>query len=156
MVKPKQLGHLVLKVRDLEKCEKFYTDVLGLHVTNKRSGKMVFMSSGNASSHELALVPVSLEAPGPDNDRVGLYHFAWEMDSFEDLKQLYQEMKQKEVSIAGVSDHGISIGVYFFDPDGNEIEVFYELPSEHWPTNGDLFEGKFPQSLEDEPAVMTD
>jgi len=156
MVKPKQLGHLVLKVRDLEKCEKFYTDVLGLHVTNKRPGKMVFMSSGNAASHELALVPVRPDAPDPDNERVGLYHFAWEMNSFEDLRQLYQEMKQKGVRIGGVGDHGISVGVYFFDPDGNEIEVFYELPSEHWPSEGDLFEGKFPQSLEDEPAVMSD
>ena len=156
VVKPKQLGHLVLRVRDLEKCEKFYTDVLGLHVTNKRAGKMVFMSSSNATSHELALVPVNAEAPGPDDNRVGLYHFAWEMDSFEDLKELYQEMKQKGVKIGGVGDHGISIGVYFFDPDGNEIEVFYELPSDRWPTKGDLFEGKFPQNLENEPAIVSD
>ena len=153
MVKPKQLGHLVLRVRALDGCEQFYTDVLGLRVTNKRLGKMVFMSSGSAASHELALVPVGPEAPGPDDGRVGLYHFAWEMSSFEDLNQLYQEMKRKGVRIGGIGDHGISIGVYFFDPDGNEIEAFYELPAEYWPSKGDLFEGKFPQSLEDEPAV---
>ena len=70
MVKPKQLGHLVLRVRDLDGCEQFYTDVLGLRVTNKRLGKMVIMSSGSAASPELALVPVGPEAPGPDDGRV--------------------------------------------------------------------------------------
>ena len=153
MVKPKQLGHLVLRVRDLDRSERFYTSVLGLRVTNKRPGRMVFMSAGGDASHELALMPVAADAPGPEHDRVGLYHFAWEMDSFDDLKKLYQEMKQKDVKIGGIGDHGISIGVYFFDPDGNEIEVFYETPKDQWPADGDLFEGKYPQSLEEEPAA---
>ena len=152
MVKPKQLGHLVLRVRDIDRSERFYTDVLGLHVTNKRAGRMVFMSAGGDASHELALMPVGEDAPGPEQNRVGLYHFAWEMDSFEDLKELYQEMKRKEVKIGGIGDHGISLGVYFFDPDGNEIEAFYEMPKSQWP-DGDLFSGKFPQSLEEEPAA---
>ena len=153
MVKPKQLGHLVLRVRDLDRCEQFYTDVLGLSVTNKRPGRMVFMSAGDTASHELALMPAGPDAPGLEQGRVGLYHFAWEMDSFEDLKQLYQEMKQKGVNIGGIADHGISMGVYFFDPEGNEIEAFYEMPRAQWPADGDLFEGKFPQSLEEEPAA---
>ena len=155
MVKPKQLGHLVLRVRDLEGCEKFYTDVLGLRVTNKRPEKMVFMSAGDNLSHELALTQISPHATGPDKDRVGLSHFAWQMDSFEDLKQLYQDLGKKGVKIGGIEDHGISIGVYFFDPEGNEMEAYYELPSENWPADGDLFEGKFPHSLEDEPAVSS-
>ncbi len=155
MVKPKQLGHLVIRVRDLEASERFYTDVLGLHVTNKRPGSMTFMSAGDASSHELALVPVGEEAPGPEKDRVGLFHFAWEMETFDDLKTLYQDMKRKDVNIGGIGDHGISIGVYLFDPDGNEIEVFYESPKEEWPADGDLFTGKFPRSLEEEPAAAT-
>ncbi|MCH6563798.1 MAG: VOC family protein [Myxococcales bacterium] len=66
MVKPKQLGHLVIRVRDLERSEKFYTSVLGLEVTNKRPGRMVFMSAGGDSSHELALIPVAADAPARD------------------------------------------------------------------------------------------
>ena len=66
------------------------------------------------------------EAPGAEHARVGLYHFAWEMESFEELKKLYQEMKQKNVNIGGIGDHGISIGVYFFDPDGNEVEIMMD------------------------------
>ena len=148
MVKPKQLGHIVLRVRDLERSEQFYSDVLGLNVTNKRPGQMTFMSAVDDSSHELALVPVGDDAPGPEDTRVGLYHFAWQMDSFDDLKSLYAEMKSKSVDIRGIGDHGISLGVYFFDPDGNEIEAYYEMPKDQWPANGDLFEGEFPGKLE--------
>ena len=148
MVKPKQLGHIVLRVRDLERSEQFYSDVLGLNVTNKRPGQMTFMSAVDDSSHELALVPVGDDAPGPEDSRVGLYHFAWQMDSFDDLKSLYTEMKAKDVDIRGIGDHGISLGVYFFDPDGNEIEAYYEMPKDEWPADGDLFEGEFPGKLE--------
>jgi catechol-2,3-dioxygenase len=113
------------------------------------------MSAGDNLSHELALTQISPRATGPDKDRVGLSHFAWQMDSFEDLKQLYKDMGEKGVKIGGIEDHGISIGVYFFDPEGNEIEAYYELPSENWPSDGDLFEGKFPHSLEGESAVSS-
>ena len=154
MAVPKRLGHIVLRVRDLEESERFYTNVLGLHVTNKRPGSMTFMSAGDSSSHELALVPVATDAPGPEDDRVGLFHFAWEMESFEALQELYEHMKRENVNIGGIGDHGISIGVYFFDPDGNQIEVFYESPASEWPEDGDLFSGDFPRSLE-EPAGVT-
>ena len=66
MVTPKQLGHLVIRVRDLEKSEQFYTNVLGLKVMNKRPGVMTFMSADEGMSHELALVPVAEDAPGPE------------------------------------------------------------------------------------------
>ena len=148
MVKPKQLGHIVLRVRDIERSEQFYSNVLGLHVTNKKPGQMTFMSAVDESSHELALVPVGDDAPGPEDSRVGLYHFAWQMDSFDDLKMLYADMKSKNVDVRGIGDHGISLGVYFFDPDGNEIEAYYEMPKDEWPSDGDLFEGEFPGKLE--------
>ena len=153
MVRPKRLGHLVIRVRDLERSEKFYTSVLGLKVTNKRPGQMVFMSAGDDSSHELALIPVAADAPGPEQTRVGLYHFAWEMESFDDLQKLYNEMHEQKVNVGGIGNHGISMGVYFFDPDGNEIEAFYEMPKDEWPSDGDLFSADFPRKLE-EPASI--
>ena len=148
MVRPKRLGHLVLRVRDLDRSEQFYTDVLGLEVTSKLEGRMVFLSAAGDASHELALMSVGAGAPGPEASRVGLYHFAWEMGSFDDLRQMYGELRDKGVQVGGIGDHGISMGVYFFDPDGNEIEVFYELPRGEWP-EGDVFMGKFPGSLEE-------
>ena len=154
MVKPKQLGHIVLRVRDLDRSERFYSEVLDLRVTTKRPGAMVFLTAGDEASHELALMSVGLDAPGPEPDRVGLYHFAWEMESFEDLRKMYAELKEKRVEIGGIGDHGISLGVYFFDPDGNEIEAFYELPKDQWPEEGNLFAGRFPLgSLEEEEAA---
>ena len=152
MVKPKQLGHIVLRVRDLNRAERFYSDVLGLEVTTRMGQSMVFLSAGEAS-HGRALMAVGPEAPGPDPSRVGLYHFAWEMESLDDLKQLYAELKEKEVRIGGIGDHGVSLGVYFFDPDGNEIEAFYEMPRDQWPSDGNIFAGSFPLgSLEEEGA----
>ena len=152
MVRPKNLGHLVLRVRSLDHSEQFYTDVLGLEVTSRIPGVMVFMSAGAEASHELALMPGDADTPTSGKDRIGLYHFAWAMESFEDLKQIYQGLKEKGVRIGGVGDHGISLGVYFFDPDNNEIEVFYELPRSQWPKEGNIFEGKFPLGeLEEEP-----
>ena len=152
MVKPRRLGHLVLRVRDLDRSERFYTDVLGLNVTTKIPGMMVFLSASGDSSHELALMSVGADAPGPEEHRVGLYHFAWEMESLEDLRRMYRELKDKGVDVAGIGDHGISIGVYLFDPDRNEIEVFYELPKEQWPEDDIFRSGMFPGGLEKEPA----
>ena len=77
------------------------------------------------------------------------------MDTFEDLKELYKRLKEKDVQIEKVSDHGISLGVYFRDPDGNGNEVYYEIPREQWPTGDKIFRGKFPMSLEEEPAEAT-
>lgn len=150
MVTPKRLGHLVLRVRDIDRSQQFYEEVLGLHVTQKREGVMVFLSAGDDSSHELALMSVGPDAPGPEQNRVGLYHFAWEMNSLDDLRKLYKHMKSSDVNVGGVGDHGISLGVYFFDPDGNEIEAFYELPKDQWPKSDSLFGGKFPGSIEEE------
>ena len=149
MVAPKQLGHLVIRVRDLEKSERFYSDILGLTVMNKRPGEMTFMSANTGMSHELALVPVGADAPGPEEGRVGLFHFAWEMESLEDLRSLYAVIKKNDVPVERVGDHGISLGVYFTDPDGNEIEAYYEVPKGEWPQDGDLFAGEFPGKIEE-------
>jgi catechol-2,3-dioxygenase len=148
MITPKRLAHLVLRVRDINCSEKFYTDVLGLKVTSREMG-MVFMSARNRPSHELALAPTRTVTPAPEIGCVGLSHFAWEMNSFEELKKIYEHLKEQRVNITGIGDHGISLGVYFQDPDGNKVEVFYELPKEQWPTDG-LFHGKFPLSLEED------
>ena len=137
IVKPKQLGHLVLRVRDLSRSEAFYTEILGLDVTAKIPNVMVFLGASSDSSHELALMSVGSDALGPEEDRVGLYHFAWRMGSMSEMRQIYRHLEHNEVNILGTGDHGISLGVYFLDPDGNKVEVYYELPRDKWP-DGDL------------------
>ena len=153
MVKPRQLGHLVFKVRDLERSQKFYAEVLGLNVSEKRPGRMVFMIANDDVSHELAIMSVGEGAPGPEPSGVGLAHMPWQMDTFDDLKEIYQRLKEKGAKIVGIGDHGMSLGVYFLDPDGNEVEVFYEIPKEQWSEEkGTSCGGHFPMSLEEEPS----
>ena len=141
----RRLGHLVLRVRDVERSEKFYTEVLGLIVTGKRPGRMVFFSAPETgSSHELACMAVGPEAPGPEQDRVGLYHMAWQVDSVEELEAFHRRLKEQDATIVGYGDHGMSAGVYFLDPDGNEVECYYELPKDQWPGEGPANGEKFP------------
>ena len=154
MVKPRQLGHLVIRVRDLDSSERWYTEALGLQTMKRYPGRMTFMSARDDRTHELALMRVGEDAPGPDNHRVGLAHFAWEMDSFEELQELYEHLRAKNVEIRGIGDHGLSLGVYIADPDGNEIEVYYELPFEEWPEEGVMFQGEFPGKLEREEVAV--
>lgn len=139
------LGHVVLRVRELERAERFYTEVLGLRVTARRGNRMSFLAAREGVSHELALLALGPEAPPPDPQRVGLYHIAFQVGSLEELERFLGHLQEKGVPIVGIGDHGISLGIYFLDPDGNEIEVFYELPPEEWPKEGSLFQGRFPR-----------
>lgn len=146
---PKQLGHLVLNVRDLERAEDFYTRILGLTVTAKFDGSAVFMSANPELSHELLIVSPGEDAPEPDGQRGALVHAAWQMASFEDLKALHRRLTDNDIPIVRIGDHGLSLGVYFCDPDGNELEAYYELPKSEWKKGGPhIFDGKFPHSLE--------
>jgi catechol 2,3-dioxygenase len=147
MLRPKKLGHLVLKVSDLNLSERFYTKIIGLRITQRISNTMVFMSASDNASHELALMSTDQIRSSPEKNSVGLYHFAWAMDSLEDLQQIYQKIKNNDIEVVGIGDHGISIGVYILDPDGNQVEIFYELPKNKWP-NTDIFKGNFPGSLD--------
>jgi catechol 2,3-dioxygenase len=70
---------------------------------------------------------VGQDAPLQAAGQVGLNHMAWRMESLDDLKEFYQRLKEKGVQIARIVDHGISLGIYFRDPDGNGIEVYYEF-----------------------------
>ena len=147
MIRPKQLGHANIRVRDLERAEKFYTDVLGLEVTHRR-GKTVFLSA-REHSHELAIGAMGPDALEPDSSRVGTNHFAWEMASFEDLQQMYRHLKEKGVEILRTRDNSFSVGVYFNDPDGNGIEVYYEDLEAY---RRGVWEGEYASKLEETPV----
>ena len=153
---PRQLGHLVIKVRDLERSERFYTQFMGLNITGRVPDRMVFMSAQSESSHELAIASVGDEAPGPQERQVGLAHMAWQMDTMDDLRDVHRRLKEGGQEFH-IGDHGMSLGIYFQDPDGNEIETFYELSRDEWPKGADVTGGaKFPLKLEEEAGVAGD
>jgi catechol 2,3-dioxygenase len=153
---PKYLGHVNIFVRNAERSQKWYEDVLGLHTYDLRPGGAAFMSANKEESHEVALVQVGDNAPGPQKGQVGLNHMAWRMESLEDLKELYRRLKEKQVPIERIGDHGVSLGIYFHDPDGNGIEVYYELPRSQWGRQEKLFtnmeHGRFPGPWDEEIA----
>ena len=129
MIKPKGLGHLVIRVRDAQRSEDFYHNVLGLEVRNRsRGGKMIFFTSNPAIDHELAVAELDADAVGPFPEQVGRYHMAWELANMEELKDAYQVVLDNNVEIAGYGDHGDVKGLYIRDPDGIEIELFVAAP----------------------------
>jgi catechol 2,3-dioxygenase len=138
---PKYLGHVNLYVRNAARSKEWYENVLGLHTYDFTPGRAAFMSANKEESHEIALMEVGENAPGPQPGGVGLNHMAWKMERLEDLKELYLHLKEQQVPIDRVADHGISVGIYFHDPDGNGIEVYYETPRTQWHRQEKLFTG---------------
>ncbi len=133
MIRPDRLGHLVIKVRDLARSERFYSEVLGLQVTGRiPEWGLVFLSAGGRDHHELALMSVGMEAKNAASVQVGLLHFAFRLRNEEELRAAYTELKDLAIPIHATVNHGIAKGVYFHDPDGNEVELYCDGdPSEY-------------------------
>ena len=133
-----KLGHAHIFVRDVETSKKFYSEVLGLRVTESEHGRWAFLSSGDAH-HELALSQVGADAPGPVDGGVGLFHLGFDAADKSDFARIIQRLLDHHVDIDPV-DHRISWGVYFSDPDGNRLEVCLDTRDE--PDGTDLWEGR--------------
>jgi catechol 2,3-dioxygenase len=150
---PVSVDHVNLFVRNAEQSHRWYTDILGLHTqdtfyhpgTNRL--RAAFLSCNKAHAHDVALFDVGDDAPGQEKGQVGLNHVAWRMASLDDLKEMHQRLTDRGVPFR-VSDHSISIGIYFSDPDGNGLEVYYELPRSEWhrdrPFSVEGGKGRFP------------
>jgi catechol-2,3-dioxygenase len=121
---PTQLGHVALRVRDLDSAIGFYRDVLGLRLRSRHGDQVAFLGVRPDASHEVALFAVGSDAPGPEPGRVGMYHMAWEMASFEDLQAFHARLVASGARITGYSDR--QCNVMFLDPDGNENEAIWE------------------------------
>lgn len=151
--KPLGLDHVNIFVRNVERSHRWYTDVLGLYTqdtfTHGETGRLraVFLAADRDHAHDVALFDVGDDAPLQQKGQVGLSHFAWRMASLDDLKEMHGRLLDQNVSFR-VADHTISIGIYFSDPDGNGLEVYYELPRSEWrrdrPFSGEGDKGRFP------------
>ncbi len=128
----KKLNHAVLRVRDLDTSLAFYQDVLGLAPIARMGNMMAFMRAPNSENHhDLGLARVGPNAPAPNERGVGLYHLAWEVDEIESLRDALAAL-QRYGTLSGMSNHGATKSVYGYDPDGNEFEVMWMVPREHW------------------------
>jgi catechol 2,3-dioxygenase len=132
----KELGHLVLYVRDLERSVHFYRDVLGWRqiVPDASIGFPAAMFSGGRTHHELLLIEVGPDAaPIAAGRRVGLYHFGLKVgDNDAELVAMVRKLEGAGVRLTGTADHGMTHSLYLADPDGNEIELYIDVPGADW------------------------
>jgi catechol-2,3-dioxygenase len=135
----RELGHLVLYVRDVRRSATFYRDVLGWRQVlpepeNDPVGVAAF-SSGR-THHELLLIEVGAgAAPIPPGRRVGLYHFGLNVgESDDDLRAALDQVRAAGATVVGASDHTVTHSVYILDPDGNEVELYVDVPGVDWRT----------------------
>jgi catechol 2,3-dioxygenase len=128
MAKIRKLQHAVFNCRNVEASMKFYTEMLGMEVVSYNpERKMAFLSFGG-EHHNIALFQWATNTAAVDPDHVGLNHLALEIEGGEDeLKALYEHLKAHDVQVDRVTDHVISRSVYFFDPDGNRLEIFADM-----------------------------
>jgi catechol-2,3-dioxygenase len=124
MARINKVGHVVLNVKDVETSSKFYTEALGMEVMLRRGDNAAFLSFGT-QHHDIAL----FKAPdGAEKDTLGLNHIAFQIEGGEtELRQLYGRLVQHGATIDHTTDHGMTHSVYFFDPDGNRLEIFCEM-----------------------------
>jgi catechol 2,3-dioxygenase len=123
-----KIGHAHLKVRDLQRSVDFYTRFLGLYVTEQVDNAYVFLTGG-AFHHEIALQNVGSNAPHPPAHGTGLYHVAFEVPDKRSFAAAYRTLIAAGVSVATV-DHYISWAMYFDDPDGNGLEIYWDTRDE--------------------------
>ena len=128
MARIRRLQHAVFNCRDVEASMKFYTEALGMEVVSyNRDRKMAFLSFGT-EHHDIALFQFPTESARLEPNRVGLNHLALEIEGGEDqLKELHARLQAHEVPIDRLTDHVMTRSVYFFDPDGNRLEIFCDM-----------------------------
>ena len=131
----KELGHAVLYVHNIERSRAFYGDILGWkEITPSDAGLPIAAFSGGRTHHELLLIEVGEDAqPLPHGRHVGLYHLGIKVgDTDDELRETLDRVEKAGVRVVGLSDHTVSHSLYVLDPDGNELELYIDVPGVDW------------------------
>jgi catechol 2,3-dioxygenase len=126
------IGHVHLKVSDLDRAIHFYRDVLGFDLMERMSGA-AFLSAGGYHHHIGLNTWQSRNGPAPSRNATGLYHVAIRYPSRRALADAFRRLAEAHVPLEGASDHGVSEALYLQDPDGNGLELYWDRPREEWP-----------------------
>ena len=134
------IGHVHLKVADIERSLAFYGDLLGFTITQRYGDSAVFISAGGYHHHIGLNTWHSKNAAPARVNGVGLYHTAIVYPARKDLAEIYKRLTEANWPMTGAADHGVSEALYLNDPDGNGVELYWDKPESKWPKdeNGNL------------------
>lgn len=132
-IRIKRTGHLVLRVKDLERSKRFFAEILGLPLVGDNGKGMLFFSTDVKDNHHMLAIRQAKEGAAlPDPEQVGMEHVAYELSSFGELQEAYRIFKENGVKIRHTVFHGVTKSIYFYDPDGNMLEVYCNVPPEEY------------------------
>jgi len=128
-----RIGHVHLKVADLDRSVTFYRDVIGFDVTQRYGSSATFLSAGGYHHHIGLNIWESRGGTPPPPGHTGLYHVAILYPSRVELARALRRLIEHRVPLTGASDHGVSEALYLNDPDGNGLELYVDRPRDAWP-----------------------
>jgi catechol 2,3-dioxygenase len=143
-----RIGHVHLKVSDLERSLKFYRDVLGFQVTQRYGTEAAFLSAGGYHHHIGLNTWESRDGTPPARGTTGLYHVAILYPERALLADALRRVLAAGIELEGASDHGVSEALYLRDPDHNGVELYWDRPQEQWPRSADGSLEMFTQRLD--------
>jgi catechol 2,3-dioxygenase len=131
------IGHVHLKVSDIDRAVAFYGDVLGFEMHQRYGHQAAFMAADGYHHHIGLNTWESAGGPPPPQGTTGLYHLAILYPTRADLGRALRRLLEHGVGLDGASDHGVSQALYLHDPDGNGIELYWDRPRDEWPLRPD-------------------
>jgi catechol 2,3-dioxygenase len=132
-----RIGHVHLKVADLERAIGFYRDVLGFELMQRFGRQAAFLSAGGYHHHIGLNTWESLDGRPPGAGTTGLYHLAILYPTRGELSDGLRRLMKAGIELDGAADHGVSEALYLRDPDGNGVELYWDRPMEQWPRTGE-------------------
>lgn len=130
-----RIGHVHLKVAELERSLSFYRDLLGFEITQRYGAQAVFISAGGYHHHIGLNTWYSKNGPAAPQNSPGLFHTAILYPERKDLAIILKRLLDAGYPLTGASDHGVSEALYLDDPDGNGVELYWDKPREQWPVD---------------------
>lgn len=132
-----QIGHIHLKVSDLDRALEFYHGLLGFEIMQRYGTQAVFISAGGYHHHIGLNTWYSKDAPPAPQHAAGLFHTAILYPERKDLAQILKRLMDAKYPLTGAADHGVSEALYLNDPDGNGVELYWDRPKSQWPVDDD-------------------
>jgi catechol 2,3-dioxygenase len=131
------IGHVHLKVANLERALTFYCGVLGFELTQRYGTAAAFVAAGTYHHHIGLNTWESLGGSPPPAGTTGLFHLAILYPTRASLADAYRRLLEASIALDGASDHGVSEAIYLRDPDHNGVELYWDRPTEEWPRRPD-------------------